>query len=274
MGLRPVSSAPSAASEWLAMGLRQMLERPVSYYEGPYPGPGTEMLAIGVEVSAQRPTSCVGEQRSPQRQVQDIKLYLQWHDGGRFVMFTVRVKSASGTWMLSSILEDLPGFTVTIDIDQENDTAMVVANCQAMGALMETKLSGELDWPIYLPPSGRPSSWPAPPPYQELNLILWRGDSVQRPGSASTRAAPSLDPPHRRYGRIPPPITAECPECGAFWTRSDLNHPWHTRGSLCTVCDVHLPFDDHTDEGAAGQGPRWGAGRRQTAATPPSGFAL
>ena len=182
------------------------------------------------------------------------------------MLFTVRVKRAWGQWLLSSICEHLPGFTVTVDIDSEDDTAIMVAKCQTVsGVVMETTLTGELDWPIYLPPSGRPSSWPAPPPYQELNLILWRGDSVQRPGrgdsvqrpgSASTRAAPSLDPPHRRYGRIPPPITAECPECGAFWTRSDDDKPWHTRGSLCTVCDVHLPFDDHTDEGAAGQGPQ------------------
>ena len=180
MGLRPVSSAPSAASEWLAMGLRQMLERPVSYYEGLYPGPGTEMLAISVE-------SC-----SPVAGHADIKLYLQWQG----VLFTVRVRSASGTWMLSSILEDLPGFTVTIDIDPENDIAMVVAKCRTvMGVLMETKLSGELGWPIYLPPSGRPSSWPAPPPHQALNETLWRSEpafSVQRSGVSSVQGPQQL----------------------------------------------------------------------------------
>ena len=154
----PMFSAQSAASEWLAMGLRQ-LERSVPYYEGLYPEPGTEMLVISEEVC------------SPVAGVAAIKFHLQWQG----VLFTVRVESASGTWMLSSILEEgLCGCTVTVDIDPENDTAMVVAKARTvLGVLMETELSGELEWPTYLPPSGRPSHWPAPPPLQALNEILW-----------------------------------------------------------------------------------------------------
>ena len=158
------------------MGLQQK----ISYYEGLYPGPGTEMLALSVEICP------------PVAGVASIKLHLQWQG----VLFTVRVKRAWGQWLLSSICEHLPGFTVTVDIDSEDDTAIMVAKCQTVsGVVMETTLTGELDWPIYLPPSGRPSSWPAPPPLQELNEVLWRNEpasSIQRPGVSNAQGPQQL----------------------------------------------------------------------------------
>ena len=53
---------------------------------------------------------------------------------------------------MSSILEKLCGFMVTIDIDQWTSTAVVVAKHEAAaGVLVETKLWGDLEKPIQCP---------------------------------------------------------------------------------------------------------------------------
>ena len=151
MGLQHLQVAEGrTASEWLEWGLpRSSVPCPPSYYLGPHPVPGTEMLVISVEVTA------------PVAGRQAIKLHLQWQ---RTVVFTVDIKGAKGTWPLSSILEVLCGFTVTIDIDPSSSTAVVVAKNETVaGVLMETKLWGDLEKPVHWGPSGRPSYWPGPP---------------------------------------------------------------------------------------------------------------
>ena len=70
-----------------------------------------------------------------------IKLHLQWQGT---VVFTVNVKGAEGTWLLSSILEKLCGFTVAIDIDQWTSTAEVVAKNETVAGV-QTKLWGDLE---------------------------------------------------------------------------------------------------------------------------------
>ena len=107
------------------------------------------MLVICVEVTA------------PVAGCAAIKLHLQWQGT---VVFTVNVKGAEGTWLLSSILEKLCGFTVAIDIDQWTSTAEVVAKNETVaGVLVETRLWGDLESVIHWGPAGHPSSWPAPP---------------------------------------------------------------------------------------------------------------
>ena len=79
------------------------MARRLSYYEGPFPGPGTEMLVTSVSTltGGSYPT-----------------IYLSW----QAVQFTVRIKRAVGRWLLSDVLSEIPGCKVIVDIDSVDDT--------------------------------------------------------------------------------------------------------------------------------------------------------
>ena len=88
-------------------------QAPLCYYEGLWPEPGTEMLVTSVSTVS-------GENIHP-------KMLLRWKD----VQFPFQVEKAIGDWLLSDLLSEILGRTVTVDIDDKEDTAIVVAQKRA-----------------------------------------------------------------------------------------------------------------------------------------------
>ena len=124
---RPVSSVPVTLHR-LAMARR------LSYYEGPFPGPGTEMLVTSVSTltGGGYPT-----------------IYLRWQT----VQFTVRIQKAVGRWLLRDVLSEIPGCKVIVDIDSVDDTVHILATQKAKSNSPESSakqkdLYGELGWAI------------------------------------------------------------------------------------------------------------------------------
>ena len=97
-------STTSAAKQQVCFCSVEEVHEATHYFEGLYPGQGTEMLVIST-------SSAPG-----------IHMYLKWQD----VQFVVDIKSAVGT-SLSAFLSTAPGHSVTVDIDDINDTVVIHA---------------------------------------------------------------------------------------------------------------------------------------------------
>ena len=98
-------STTSAAKQQVPLCSAEEVHEATHYFEGLYPGQGTEMLVIST-------SSAPG-----------IQMYLKWQD----VQFVVDIQSAYGTWSLSAFLSTAPGHAVTVDIDDINDTVVIHA---------------------------------------------------------------------------------------------------------------------------------------------------
>ena len=128
----PASRVPVALHR-LAMACR------LSYYEGPFPGPRTEMLVTGV--------STLTGGGYP-------VMYLKW----QAVQFTVHIKRAVGQWLLKDVIAEIPGCKVIVDIDSVDDTDHILAaQCPGSNSpessAKQKKLEGELGWAIRVPPA-------------------------------------------------------------------------------------------------------------------------
>ena len=129
----PSRSRVPVALHRLAMACR------LSYYEGLFPGPRTEMLVTGV--------STLTGGGYP-------VMYLKW----QAVQFTVRIKRAKGLWLLKDVLAEIPGCKVIVDIDHFDDTVHIWATqCPESNSpessAKQKKLEGELGWAIRVPPA-------------------------------------------------------------------------------------------------------------------------
>ena len=119
-----------------------MAHRP-SYYEGLFPGPGTEMLVVSVS------TLTGGGYPA---------IYLRWQE----VQFTVYIQKAVGTWPMCDLLAQISGCKVIVDIDSENDTVAILAKQESSSpeaSVQQKKLYGELGWPIRVPPKVVARPW-------------------------------------------------------------------------------------------------------------------
>ena len=103
---------------------------PVSYYEGLFPGKGTEMLVVSVSQM-----SC------------SLTLYLKWQD----VQFTVRIRKAEGNWPLVDVLQCISGRKVVVDINDVEDTVVIVVEQGSGSGVQRTCIYGDLGWPINVP---------------------------------------------------------------------------------------------------------------------------
>ena len=104
------------------------------YYEGLWPPPGTEMLVTSVSTVS-------GGNIHP-------KMYLRWEN----VQVPFQVEKAIGDWLLVDFVSEIPGCTVTVDIDDTEDTAIIVAQKRsAPPALVKQKtLVGKLGWALQI----------------------------------------------------------------------------------------------------------------------------
>ena len=133
---RPASPCPPCvpvALHRFAMACR------LSYYEGPFPGPRTEMLVTGV--------STLNGGSYP-------VMYLRW----QAVQFTVCIKRAKGLWLLKDVLAEIPGCKVSVSIDSVDDTVHILvaqrpeSNSPRSRAAKRKVLEGDLGWAIRVPP--------------------------------------------------------------------------------------------------------------------------
>ena len=111
-------------------------QAPLCYYEGLWPGPRVMMLATSVSTFS-------GGGIHP-------KMYLRWKD----VQFPFQVEKATGNWLLVDLVSELPGRTVTVYIDDKDDSATVVALMHSVlpSTVKQKTLFGKLGWALQIPP--------------------------------------------------------------------------------------------------------------------------
>ena len=111
-------------------------QAPLCYYEGLLPEPGTEMLVTSVSTVS-------GGNIHP-------KMYLRWKD----VQFPFQVEKATGDWLLVDLVSEIPGRTVTVDIDDTEDTAIIVAQKHSVldppAPVKQQTLFGKLGWALQI----------------------------------------------------------------------------------------------------------------------------
>ena len=76
-----------------------------------------------------------------------LTLYLKWQD----VQFTVRIRKAEGNWPLVDVLQCISGRKVVVDIDDVEDTVVIVVEQGSESSDQRKCIYGDLGWPIHIP---------------------------------------------------------------------------------------------------------------------------